>query len=92
MPISSKHKRLLDAYQFTSFRPLEKIRGIFGDASARIITLVRRSKKPSATVAAGRIPAGTTKGFGGFAICPVATRASIWKSRFDGCCAGTAEK
>ena len=40
MDISLKHKRLLDAYRFTNFRPLEKIRGIFGDSKARVITLV----------------------------------------------------
>lgn len=44
MAISSKRKRLFDAYRFTSFRPLEKICGIFGDSKARVITLVRRSK------------------------------------------------
>ena len=43
MAISPKRKRLLDAYQFPFFRPLEKIRGIFGDSKARLITLVRRS-------------------------------------------------
>jgi len=92
MAISSKRKHLLDAYRFPGFRPLEKIRGIFGDPKARVITLVRRSKKPSATPAGERTPAGTTKSSDGFATCPVATRASIWKSRFDGCFAGTAAK
>jgi hypothetical protein len=92
MAISPKRKRLLDAYRFPSFRPLEKIRGIFGDPKARVITLVRRSNKPSATPAGERTPAGTTRSFDEFAISPVATHASIWKSRFDGCFAGTAEK
>jgi hypothetical protein len=92
MAISPKRKRLLDAYRFTSFRPMEKIRGIFGDPRARVITLVRRSKKQSAAVVAGRILAGTTKDSGEFGTSPVATHASIWKSRFDGCFAGTAEK
>ncbi len=92
MAILPKRKRLLDAYQFPSFRPLEKIRGIFGDSKARVITLIRRSKKPSATPVAERTPAGTTRSCGEFATSPVATRASIWGSRFDGCCVGTVEK
>mgnify|MGYP001609233971 CR=1 FL=1 len=54
MAILPKHKRLLDAYRFPFFRPLEKIRGLFGDSKARIITLVRRSKKQSATPVAER--------------------------------------
>lgn len=92
MVISSQHKRLLDAYRFPGFRPLEKIRGLFGDPKARVITLVRRSKKPSATPVAGCTPAGTTKDSDGYATSPVEIRASIWKSRSDGCSVGTAAK
>jgi hypothetical protein len=92
MAISPKRKRLLDAYRFPFFRPLEKIRGIFGDSKARIITLVRRSKKRSAMPVAELTATGTTRGFDGFATSPVATHASIWRSRFDGCCVGTAAK
>ena len=44
MAISPKRKRLLDAYRFPFFHPLEKIRGLFGDPKARVIALVRRSK------------------------------------------------
>ena len=54
MAISRKPKHILDAYRFPFFRPLEKIRGRFGDSKARVITLVRRSKKQSATLAAKR--------------------------------------
>ena len=92
MATSLKRKRLLDAYRFPFFRPLENIRGIFGDSKARVITLVRRSKKQSATPVDGLNPVGTTRSLVEFAISLVATRASIWKSRFDGCCAGTAAK
>lgn len=92
MAISRKPKRILDAYRFPCFRPLEKIRGIFGDSKARIITLVRRSKKRPATVAEERALAGTTRSFGKFATSPVATHVSIWKSKFDGCFVGTAGK
>ena len=89
MATSLKRKRLLEAYRFAHFRPLEKIRGIFGDPKARVITLVRRSKKPSATVAGEHIPAGTTTSSGGCATFPAGMRASIWKSRFGGCSVGT---
>jgi len=92
MAISRKPKRILDAYRFTNFRPLEKIRGLFGDSKARIITLVRRSKKQSATPVGERTLSGTTRGCGEFATSPVATHASIWRSKFDECCAGIAAK
>jgi len=92
MVISRKPKHILDAYRFPFFRPLEKIRGIFGDSKARIITLVRRSKKQSATPAVERISAGTTRRLGELAISPVATHEFIWRSRFDGCCVGTAQQ
>ena len=92
MAISPKRKRLLDAYQFPFFRPLEKIRGLFGDSKARIITLVRRSKKQSATPVAERILSGTTRSCGEFATCPAATRASIWRSRFVASIAEVAAK
>jgi len=92
MATSHKRKRLLDAYRFPGFRPLEAIRGIFGDPKARLITLVRRSKKRSATPAEERTPAGTTGNAGAFATCPVATRASLWTSKFDGYSVATAAK
>ena len=83
MTVSTNRKRLLDAYRFPFFCPLEKIRGIFGDSKARVITLVRRSKKQSAMPAAEFPLAGTTRGFDEFAISLVATHASIWRLRFD---------
>ena len=46
MATSSKRKRRLwDAYAFPRFRPQPTVRGVFGDPKARVITLVRRSKK-----------------------------------------------
>jgi hypothetical protein len=92
MAISRNPKHILDAYRFPFFRPLEKIRGLFGDSKARIITLVRRSKKQSATPVAELNPVGTTRSSDEFAIFPVATHEFIWRSRFDGCCVGTAQQ
>jgi hypothetical protein len=47
----AKSKKLEDAYRFPGFRPLPTIRGVFGDSSARIITLIRRGKKRRAAPA-----------------------------------------
>jgi hypothetical protein len=92
MATSRKKKRLLDAYRFHGFRPLDEVRGIFGDPIARVVTLVRRSKKLSAGNAAPRTPDGTTARRDGCAICPVATRGSIWSSKCGVSLAGIAEK
>jgi hypothetical protein len=41
-------KHLTDAYAFPGFRPLRKVKGLFGDHVVRIVTLRRRGKKSSA--------------------------------------------
>jgi hypothetical protein len=87
-----KHKLLLDAYRFAGFRPQEEVRGIFGDPMARVIILVRRSKKQSAKNAVERTRVGTTARGGECAICPAATRGSISISRFGGFSADVAER
>ena len=92
MATSRKRKRLLDAYRFAGFCPLEGVRGVFGDSKARVITLVRRSKKRSARNVVGRTRAGTTARHGGCGICPAATRGSIWNSKFGGCNAAVAAR
>lgn len=84
MPTSKRRKRLLDAYRFAGFRPLERVRGIFGDPKARVITLVRRSKKRVAVSAGASTPVGTTARFAGYATCRAATPASTWNWRFGG--------
>lgn len=48
MAATPKRKRLLDAYRFPGFAPRAEVHGIFGDPRARVIPLVRRSKKQSA--------------------------------------------
>lgn len=82
--MANKRKRarqLADAYAFPGFRPLRSVRGVFGDPKARIITLVRRSKKRCAASADERTAVGTTAARGGCAICRRAITASIWSSR-----------
>lgn len=54
--VQMSHRRI----PISIFAPAGKIRGIFGDPKTRIITLVRRSNKQSATLAAERAWPGTT--------------------------------
>ena len=84
MATSKKRKRLLDAYRFADFRPLDRVRGVFGDPKARIITLVRRSKKHTAVHVAARTLAGTTARYDGFATCRAETPACTSNWRFGG--------
>jgi hypothetical protein len=43
MATSTKRvRRLWDAYAFGGFRPQPRVRGVFGDPKARVITLKRR--------------------------------------------------
>src|ERR1035441_2041835 len=44
-PASKRRRRLWDTYSLHDFRPQPTVRGIFGDAKARAITLKWRSKK-----------------------------------------------
>lgn len=82
MATSPKSKRLLDAYTFPGFRPLNKIRGVFGDPKARVVTLIRRSKKLPVAYAVWYIRGGMTAARGEFAICPAQIHVFIWRSRF----------
>jgi hypothetical protein len=56
-----KKRRLLDEYQFSGFRPMSKIQGIFGDPRARVIRLKRTQKKLFADAVA-RLTVDTTTG------------------------------
>jgi len=82
MPVTSaKRRRLRDAYRFPGFRPVERVRGVFGDPHARIVTLIRRSKKRRAAHADEFIPGGTIASFAARAIFRPAACASSWSSR-----------
>jgi hypothetical protein len=73
----AKFKLLHDLYRFPGFVPLPRVRGLFGDSRAVVITLQRRRKKRAAASAARSITAITTSGPARSAISPVATNASI---------------
>ena len=57
------------------------------DPKARIITLLRRSKKRPAVPAVRCTRVGTTAPAGKCGTFPVVATESIWSSRFGGCCA-----
>jgi hypothetical protein len=78
---STKRRRLLDAYRFPSFRPIEDVRGVFGDPQARVVSLVRRSKKRRAGRADDSIRGGTIARFGALAIWQPAACVYSWSSR-----------
>jgi hypothetical protein len=80
---STKRRRLRDAYRFPGFRPIEEVRGVFGDPHARIVTLVRRSKKRHAAPADEHIAGGTIASFAELAIFRPVACASSWNSKCD---------
>src|ERR1700737_2119984 len=80
---SSKRKRLLDAYRFPGFRPVEQIRGVFGDPYARVIILARRSKKRPAVLVDRCSLVGTIARFARRGILPAGVCASSWSSKCD---------
>ena len=72
-----KTKSLSDGYAFSGFRPMRRVRGIFGDRFARVVVLKRRGKKPAAGRVARSVGHTTTVGGEEFAICPQVPIASI---------------
>ena len=84
MPLPGS-RRLSDAYRFPGFRPLQTVVGIFGAPGARVVTLVRRSKKRRAGHAGALTEASTIARYAGSAISRVAACGSSWSSS----CAGS---
>jgi hypothetical protein len=87
MSESRKRKRkrkLEDAYRFPGCRPDPVVRGVFGDPKARVIRLIRRSKKRSAVVVGERNRDGTTGECGVFAIWAVGRCGSTWRWKSGG--------
>jgi hypothetical protein len=80
--VTPRKRRLRDAYRFPGFRPVDDLRGVFGDPYARVVTLVRRSKKRRAGRVDGSNPAGTIEGSGAFEILEPAICVSTWSSRY----------
>ena len=72
----AKFKQLHDLYRFPGFVPQARIRGIFGDPLAVVITLQRRRKKRFAALAGKCLGPTTTSDPGVPGISPVATSGS----------------
>lgn len=83
-----KKKRLLDEYHFPGFRPKAEIQGIFGDAKARVIRLVRTQKKRRAVVVVRCTGAIMTRRSGGYETYPAERCGFTWRWRFDACSVG----
>lgn len=77
-------KHLRDLYRFPGFAPLQRIRGVFGDPMAVVISLHRNRKKRFAASAARLTSAPTTNGTDRSGTSPQATDASISRSSFAG--------
>ena len=82
MPKSSPKKTLYTAYRFPGFTAERGVKGRFGDRTALVLRLNRRSKKRHAGPAAPSEGVGTTVGRGTFATCPAGIAAFIlsWMS------------
>jgi hypothetical protein len=77
----AKLKRLVDIYRFPGFVPRPKVRGIFGDPRAVVITLQRRRKKRAVGSAAKPSAPTTTSGRAASATWPVGTNGSTSPSK-----------
>src|SRR5215469_3377125 len=79
---TKRTRRLGDTYAFEGLRPSPIVRGVFGDPKARVISLVRRSKKRCVAAAGKCIEFGTTAESARFEICHAAIRGCTWSSRY----------
>ena len=86
----AKFKQLDDLYRFPGFVPQPRIRGIFGDPGAVVITLRRRRKKRFAACAANHLGPTTTNGLGRPGISLVATSVFTSRTLCAGFCVGGA--
>ena len=85
-----KRQRLRDAYRFVGFRPEEYVHGMFGDPRARVVVLIRRSKKLSAAAVAECNRVGTTVEHMWSGILPAAAFVYSSSLRCDASAAATA--
>jgi hypothetical protein len=73
-----KNRKLLDEYRLPGFYPMAKIKGVFGDPKARVITLRRTQKKRYAVVVEWHIKAITTRRRGAYGIYHAEMPEYIW--------------
>ena len=84
------NETLNELYSFPGFRALTKLKGMFGDSPARIVTLVRRQKKRYAVHAARPLEASTTVRSIKFGTLILEACGFIWNLKFAGSTAGSA--
>jgi len=86
----ARFKLLQDLYRFPGFVPQDRIRGLFGDPHAVVITLKRRRKKRFAISVVSPTGPSTTSGPAASATSPVATSGSTSLTAFAESSAGAA--
>jgi hypothetical protein len=87
-----RQKHLHDEYRFENFVPSARVKGVFGDRGAKVITLTRRSKKHVVGNAGIYSLVGMTRRPSGCGICLVAMREFIWSLRLDESSVGCANQ
>ncbi len=85
-------KSLFDGYQFPGFRTCSRVKGLFGDRTAIVITLSRRQKKRSAADATPFITRFTIAKPGARETSVPAVGAFTWSSNIVGLIAECAVK
>lgn len=85
-----RKKTLYDAYRFPGFTPGRVVKGRFGDRTALVIRLTRRSKKRHAVSAGPSAAVGTISGLAGCGTFPAEIAGSTWSWSFAGSIAGSA--
>lgn len=80
--VMTKSIKLEDAYRFPGFVPQANVRGVFGDSSARILTLSRRGKKRHAAPVDLSTRGFTTGKLGAYETFPAVGFVFTWNWRF----------
>lgn len=71
-------KTIKDLFCFPGFVANVRLTGVFGDKYARVVTLRRRKKQPSAPVVVSDIKVATTKRSGEYVTCLLQAGAFMW--------------
>lgn len=75
-------RTLLELYRFRGFRPSAQLKGVWGDPQARVIALIRRSKKQFAEAVVRSVDLITIRGLDRFEIWIVAINAFTLRRTF----------
>jgi len=92
MSKARRRRELRDVYRFPGFVPGARVRGVFGDRTAVVVSLARREKKRRAASVVAGIGATTINVFDASEICRAATSGCTWRWSFGGSSAGAAPR